>query len=305
MKSAKYPSITVGVVTYVNRLTAFETLLSYLLPAIEQYQGVCEFVVANNSGESFHQRLQESIQSSGLKKLCACNVVDSSQNNIATGRNTIIDNASHDWLAFLDDDEYPSELWLSELCEVALEWNAVLVAGPIFPIYEPGTAKWITTVDIHNIKGLNTGDQIPYAAAGNCLIHLPSIGTTRFNEQYGKTGGEDTEFFLQLTERSAEPLALIWAKDAAVMEDIPSEKATTKYIFDRCLSQGNNYKRVLIEAEKISNPWVFNIKAATVFIVSILIAIPLILLRHHTAGDWVKRGISNLGKLYTPRNSFY
>jgi len=301
---AIYPAVTVGVITHSKRLAAFEKLLSFLLPAIEHYRGQCELLVGNNSGTEHRQQIERSIEQSGLESVCSCRLVDSPENNIAVGRNCVIDNTNDDWLAFIDDDEFPTANWLNELCEVMLEFDVKLVAGPIVPVYESGTAKWIKSIDVHNMKGLSTGDSVPYAATGNFLMHLPSIKGARLNTAYGKTGGSDTEFFLRLTA-SETPLTMLWAEKAVVHEDIPAAKSTTRYVVKRSLSQGNNYKRVLSQAGKIKSPILFNLKAIAVTAVSLLVAVPLVLIGHATAGDWVKRGFSNMGKFYDPSGHLY
>lgn len=291
-------------ITHEKRLAAFEKLLAFLVPAIQSFKGECELVIGNNSGVEYEEQVQRSIDTSGLLSVCDCRLVNSRQNNIAVGRNCVIDHANFEWLAFIDDDEYPTENWLNELCSTMRQYNVKLVAGPIIPVYEADTPHWVQSIDIHNGKGLSTGDRIPYAATGNFLMHLPSIHCTRFNPEYGKTGGSDTEFFLRLTA-GAEPLEMVWAENAIVHEDIPASKATTRSTIKRCLSQGNNYKRVLSEAGKIKSPMLFYSKAVVVAVVSLLIAVPLVLLKHGSAGDWIKRSFANMGKLYDPSGQLY
>lgn len=304
MSDSTYPEITVGVITHSKRLAAFEKLLTYLLPAIEHYRGKCELLVGNNSGVEFHQQVQDSIDKSGLASVCDCRLVDSPENNIAIGRNCVIDNAAYSWLAFIDDDEFPTPDWLNELCKVAQEYDVSLVAGPIIPVYESGTPKWIESIDLHNMKGLTTGDKIPYAATGNFIMYLPDIGDIRLNPAYGRTGGSDSEFFLKLTD-GPNPIDMLWAEKAIVHEDIPADKSTTRYNIKRCLSQGQNYKRVLMEAGKIPSPFAFYIKAIAVSVLSLIVAAPLILIGHKNAGDWVKRSFSNMGKVYDPSSRLY
>ena len=44
-----------------------------------------------------------------------------------------------DYVAVLDDDEYPDPNWLSEMIRVAGEFRADIVGGPVFPVFDnPG-----------------------------------------------------------------------------------------------------------------------------------------------------------------------
>ena len=41
-----------------------------------------------------------------------------------------------DCIAVLDDDEYPEPHWLSEMIQVAQSYNADIVGGPVFPVFD-------------------------------------------------------------------------------------------------------------------------------------------------------------------------
>jgi len=96
-----------------------------------------------------------------------------------------------------------------------------------------------------------------------------------------------------------------WAADAVVLEDIPASKSTVRYTIKRCLSQGANYRRIMRARGEIGSEGVFVFKAATVFVLSLVLALPLVLLRHDEAGHWMKRAFSNLGKFYRPGGLLY
>ena len=49
--------------------------------------------------------------------------------------------AADDLIAFLDDDEVPSEQWLAELLRVWREYSADVVFGPVQPFFPEPSAS--------------------------------------------------------------------------------------------------------------------------------------------------------------------
>lgn len=297
-----WPALSIGVITTDQRQIAFGKLLQYLIPAVEHYVGTCELVVGNNTGTSAHAAVEDAVQASGIRAVCSCTVVDSPKNNIATGRNTVFDNTQYQFVAFIDDDEFPIQEWLTELVTVLRDCECQLVAGPIVPVFEESTSHWVKSVDIHNARGLHNHDIVPFAASGNFLIDKHCMSEIRLDENYGKTGGSDTEFFLRLGDIG---VTTYWAAKAIVHEDIPANRSTVRYTIRRCLSQGTNYRRIMSARGAIGSTWVFLARAFLVFAFSLPIGLFLILIRHPDAGHWMKRAFSNLGKLYTPDKLLY
>ncbi|MEE9321752.1 MAG: glycosyltransferase [Granulosicoccus sp.] len=294
--------ITIGVVTHARRTVAFAKLLKFLAPAIRHYGGEVELLVTNNSGESHGDAVRQEVANSGIADVCSWRVVDSPENNITVGRNLLMENASHRLMAVVDDDEYPIESWLSALVSGHQQLASPIVGGPIEPIYQPGVAHWIRQIDVHNGRGLKTGDKVDFIASGNFLIDLEAAGKTRFDPGFGKTGGGDTEFFLRLKDAG---ITIRWVEEALVEEDIPLEKSTVRYVIRRSMSQGSNYRRIMQARGEISSVALFVLKAALVFLGSLCLALVLILFRHQRAGDWMKRAFSNLGKLWQPDRPLY
>ncbi len=294
--------LSIGVITTDRRTVAFAKLLDHLKPAVEHYAGNCELVVVNNSGASTHATIETAVAASGLRNACPCIVVDSPKNNIATARNLVLDHSRHALLVLVDDDEFPTPGWLSALLELQQEYDCDAVAGPIVPVFAPGTAAWVRGVDIHNARGLARGDQLDFAASGNVLIHKPGTQGLRFDEAYGKTGGSDTDYFLRLKDAG---VVLRWAPAAIVHEDIPADRSTVRYTLRRCLIQGRNYRRILQQRRAMGPKPLFLARALSIALISLPIAGVLMVFGHDATGVWVKRAFSNLGKLYSPGEMLY
>jgi len=300
--STRRPSISVCVITVEKRATAFAKLLEYLAGAVARYDGDCELVVANNGGREAHARVASIVEASALPTLCPCRVVDSPRNNIATGRNLAVESARHELIAFIDDDEFPEPQWLIALTDVILEYRCDIVAGPILPVYAPSTAAWVRTIDLHNVRGLNTGEMVRYAASGNFLLDRAGVPELRFDEAYGTSGGSDTELFLRLGDAGA---VMLWAAEAIVHEDIPANRSTVRATLRRCLAQGSNYRRILDGRGEIGTGVAFALRGAAVFAVSLPIGLLLVTIGHPSSGTWMKRAFSNLGKVTRDTRPLY
>ena len=285
-----------------DRAVAFSKLLQYLVPAVREYGQRCEVIVANNSGPAAHDHIDAIVAESGVRAVCECRVIDSSQNNISTGRNIVLDSANEEHLVFVDDDEYPVSTWLVALLETMYKLDCKLVAGPILPVFPSVAPEWVRAVDLHNTEGLVTGDPIDYAASGNFLMHRKGVESLRFGESFGKSGGEDTEFFLQLKDQGYQ---LFWCREAIVYEDIPAAKSTPEYMRQRFMTQGRSYRNIMEQRGEIQSLFFFTLRAAVLALVSIGIAKILIRIKPIAAARWMKRGYSNLGKFIQPDRHLY
>ena len=289
------PPVSICVITTERRTEAFAKLLAHLPPALERHGGACELVVANNGGTAAHGVVERAVAGSGLRTVCPCTVLDSPKNNIATGRNVALGGAAHERVAFIDDDEYPSPAWLAALADVMTERPCTVVAGPILPVYAESTRRWVRTVDVHNVRGLATFDEVEFAASGNFLIDRRRAPPLVFDEAYGKSGGSDTEFFLRLRDTGA---TILWAADAVVHEDIPADRSTVRYTLHRCLTQGGNYRRIMRARGRIDSEFRFGARALATFALSLPVGLALIAIGHGASGTWMKRAFSNLGKIW-------
>lgn len=295
------PRLSIGVVTH-DRSIALTKLLQHLIPTIVAYGQTCEVIVANNSGSAAHEIIESIVVESGLRSVCECRVIDSHQNNISTGRNIILNNARELHLVFIDDDEYPALSWLVELVDGMNEIDCTLVAGPIQPVFPSTALDWVKSVDLHNAEGLQTGDRIDYAASGNFLMYRKEIEEVRFNESFGKSGGEDTEFFLKLKDKGHE---LYWCSDAIVYEDIPAYKSTPEYMIQRFKTQGRSYRVIMESRGGVQSQMFFICRAALLAVTSIIIANALVKIKPVSAAKWMKRGYSNLGKIIQSDRHLY
>lgn len=294
--------ITIGIITQEHRTPGLRKLLHHLKPVIERHSGSIELIIANNSGAAANSKISESISASEIPRYCPITLIDSPQNNIATGRNILLNASRYRLIAFLDDDEYPCADWLIHLVAIMKKCNAAVVAGPVPVIFHASAPRWVHHVDLHNVNGRSNAHPIENTGTGNVLLNMQVIGELRFDEKFGKSGGSDTDFFLRVRANGG---VIYWASEAIAYEDIPESRSTASYLIHRFIKQGENYRKINHERGLIHNNKLFTLRAVTTVLLSMPIAGFLILIRHPKAGNWMKRAFSNYGKLHSPSKDLY
>jgi succinoglycan biosynthesis protein ExoM len=130
-----------------------------------------------------------------------------------------------DWIACIDDDQVPAEDWLHRLVEAGERHRADLVGGPVLKTVAESTFWSRSAADtsyLPQAEGLTD----TLNEAGNLLLSVPflrGLGRAPFSLDFGRTGGEDYEFFLCARQRGAR---IVWAPDARVTEALPADRLT-------------------------------------------------------------------------------
>jgi len=151
-----------------------------------------------------------------------------------------------DFVAFLDDDEWPEPEWLSELLRIQKAHNADAVGGPtisVFPEDTPDTQKQNAYYGAD--LGVADGAACQLEAAGNFLIRaetLESLGPEFFHPAFAQSGGEDLAFFMRLSELGA---SMHWAINAKMNEAVPPDRLTPEWIKKRVIVIANSRVRVM------------------------------------------------------------
>lgn len=183
----------------------------------------------------------------------AVRYVVSGARNIAAARNTCLAEARGTWIAFVDDDELAEPSWLSNLIAAQRAHDAHVVKGYVRGVYPPGTPAWILAGDPYTRDYGVTGRRLTIAASGNVIFQhdFVSSNNVKFNLEFGRSGGEDTDFFRQLGTLGARMVA---CREAIVNEIVPPDRITVDYIRNRYLRLGqvDGYKIAAGRAEDSS-----------------------------------------------------
>jgi glycosyltransferase involved in cell wall biosynthesis len=152
---------------------------------------------------------------------------------ISYARNTILANISPkcDFVAMIDDDEIPDELWLESLLAILKEKKATVARGPIVPVYSNMAADWVKSREYFGWptrkKVMHEGMEIESAATNNVLIDWQAIKNLnlKFDPALALTGGEDVVFFQRIQSAGHK---IVYSANAKVYESIPESRTTLK-----------------------------------------------------------------------------
>lgn len=163
--------------------------------------------------------------------------------NVARARNaSLAAGPPVDLVAFVDDDEEAAPDWLRRLVE-ALDAGYDAVFGPVERRLPRGTPGWIARGDFFRLAAPEGEVDWRGARTGNALVRgawLYERGL-RFDESFGRSGGEDAHLFARLGAAGAR---LGSAPAARVAEAVEPERVALRYLVRRGWRQGIAYSRV-------------------------------------------------------------
>lgn len=167
-------------------------------------------------------------------------------------RNTALRHAAlSDWVAFIDDDEWPEPDWLERLVETQRQTGADVVLGPSVPWFDVPPPRWIQDGGFFERARFPTGQRIPFwrARTSGVMIRgasLANLGSDPFDDRFGSVGGEDRVFFYQLEKNGAR---IIWVDEAVVNECVPASRANARWLVRRGYRTGDSRSLMLVLVE--------------------------------------------------------
>ena len=126
--NTKNPKISVIIPVYNTSIYLRQCLDSVLEQDFDDYEVIC---VNDGSTDDSLEILREY-----EKKSSKIKVIDQTNSGVATTRNTGLKNASGDFLAFLDSDDFIRENYLSKLYNAALKTKSDIVICNFYRYYE-------------------------------------------------------------------------------------------------------------------------------------------------------------------------
>ena len=159
--------------------------------------------------------------------------------NIALARNMCIEKSSGDYIAFIDDDEYPVQDWLLSMYRTLQEFKVNGVQGAVRPDFDGKVGTFFRKHNFFSTPVWNTGASRYYPQhTANCLIkaHVFRDCGFCFDPDFGLSGGEDVIFF-HLAQKAG--YSFCWCEEAMVYEYIPPQRANLLWIIKRKYHYGN------------------------------------------------------------------
>lgn len=229
------PHICVCVCTY-KRPQGLERLMRDL--EVQETAGLFTFslVVADND----EQRSGESVIKAWGKDRAFSVVYDvEPRRGIALARNKAVANARGDYLALIDDDEFPAPNWLLTLYRTCDEWGVDGVLGPVIRHFDEPPPGWLKRSNFYDRRINRTGTRVHWkeARTGNVLMKAKVVAGEQAPFRPEFRAGEDQDFFWRKIEAG---FTFIWSADAKVYETIPPARWRRTYMLRKATLQGEN-----------------------------------------------------------------
>ena len=243
-------------------------------------------IVDNDQLQSAESVVQEFSESSPVPvKYCV-----QPQQNIALTRNMAVANASGDFLAFIDDDEFPEKNWLLTLVTTCEKYKVEGVLGPVKSYFAERPPKWIVKSNYFTRPINPTGEIVDWreARTGNVLVRTRVFtpGEEPFRAEFRM--GEDKDFFRRMIEKGH---AFVWSADAVAYEVVPRTRWKRTYMLKRALLRGASARQ-----QPTCGP--MSIAKSSVAVLVYGVALPFaLLLGQHRFMDLLSKLCDHLGKL--------
>ncbi|MEW7007042.1 glycosyltransferase family 2 protein [Lentilitoribacter sp. EG35] len=143
------------------------------------------------------------------------------------------------YLAVIDDDEVADPRWLEELVNTAESVGADIVGGPQIQQFKAEAHNVWKRHPVFLPHYKQTGPVPILYSSGNVLIsrhvleHMPS---PHLDPMFNFIGGGDSDFYSRCKR---EGFTFAWCNSAQVLEDVPSQRATFKWVNARSLRNGS------------------------------------------------------------------
>jgi succinoglycan biosynthesis protein ExoM len=167
------------------------------------------------------------------------------EKSIPAARNHALRLARGQYIAIIDDDEFPPPDWLVTLYEGIQTFGVDGALGPILPFFESPPPAWLMKSGLLDLPRWRTGTLLQWnqTCSGNVLLKKQVFDRDglRFDVAY-RTGGSDQAFFKQAMVAG---FRFITVDEALVYEIVPPERWSKNYFVRRALVNGFNAQKYI------------------------------------------------------------
>jgi succinoglycan biosynthesis protein ExoM len=246
--------------------------LARLLDAIARLKTDADIqvLVADNDAEA-HQGFDFCVQLAATYRWPLKPVIEEAR-GIAQVRNRLVAEALKSdvqFIAMIDDDEWPDENWIAEFLHVQHIVRADAIQGSVLFAATASGSKPVP--DIRHASGLVE----MLEGTGNLLVRrevFETIAAPWFDPAFALTGGEDFDFFMRLKKAGCR---FAWADRAKALGDVPPLRNELSWVMRRAYSNGNSDMRVILK----HRPGLMSVTRESLKIVTaLLLSLPLALI---------------------------
>ena len=226
----KLDLISICVCTF-KRPAMLERLLDGLLRQSTNSAFTYEIVIVDNDKLRSAAEIVRKYQ--GGQRQLKINYDCEPEQSISLARNRTIRNAAGNFIAIIDDDEFPAQDWLYKTYQCIKDNNADGVLGPVLPHFPDGAPVWLQKSGLCDRPRNLTGAPVTQGLrTGNVLFRrfVFEKDDKWFDPARGLTGGSDGEFLSRQIKRGRK---FVWCDDAIVFETVPNERWPASFYLKR------------------------------------------------------------------------
>lgn len=237
--------VVIGICTY-NRNESLKICLDRISSMKKPDDIVLDIVVVDNSAASVAQKVL--VNAAGVGGASAgVHYFSFHGVGIAAVRNEVLRRVKElnpDYVALIDDDEFPCENWLYELYTRIENTDADVVSGPVVfnfvntdfePLKVPSYIKNNACFEGKNKRA--DGRLCKTASTNNVLFKAEILDRLSywFDEGYLHMTGEDIDFFDRIYKLGCK---IVWCKNACVNEFVNPKRCSLAFIWKRSFNNG-------------------------------------------------------------------
>jgi succinoglycan biosynthesis protein ExoM len=212
------------------------------------------------------------------------------QQNIPLARNRAIENAQGNYIAFIDDDEFPIKNWLLTLLKARQDYDVDGVLGPVKRHFDEAPPDWVSKGNFYERRTFSTGTVLDWkdGRTGNVLLKRDIFSSEVLPFRPEFRASEDQDFFRRMIEKGHR---FIWCDEAVAYEIVPPTRWKRTIMLRRALLRG-------AMARLQPTFGVFDGTKSVIAVMVYAVALPFVaLMGQHRLMDLLIRLCDHLGKL--------
>ncbi|MGH9470552.1 MAG: glycosyltransferase family 2 protein [Terriglobia bacterium] len=214
-------------------------LLDRLLESLREQKTGGRFtysiVIADNDSQRSAEAVASAFAASSRVPLQYCM---EPRRSVSFTRNRALENATGNYIAFIDDDEFAPLRWLLTLYEACNRDGVAGVMGPVDSYFDQEPPEWVRKGKFYQHSAYPTGTVVVWTTArtGNVLFKREILPEEEqpFRPQF-QGGGADQDFFRRLMERGH---VFVWSSEAVTYEAVPPVRWKRSFMLRRALLRG-------------------------------------------------------------------
>lgn len=282
------------IVPTLRRPEGLAAALTSLMAQENLTDRLSEIVVVDNDRQPSSRAVVERFRDAPVPVV----YVHEPRSGVASARNAGLAATAAPLIAFLDDDEIASPLWLASLLESQASTKADVVFGPIRGRAPDAPADLQSYLEVFFGRAGPSTDRLidhPFGCGNSLMVRATALpGTAPFEVRWDHSGGEDDALFAALEARGGR---FGWSAAAWVDEVAPAHRATLGYALSRAFAYGQSPSQAAWARKDMVGVAKWMAVGAAQLVAWGLVALPLVVLHRPERAPMLDRAVRGLGKV--------